>query len=199
MATDRQGATIAVGDVYMLAGKVVRIDGNRILVRDAAGKLRHVEAGDVAKVDGALGGHVHDIEDVTDLEASLDAINGALSGRQPLDATLTALAALNTVVGLLEQTGTDSFAKRACIGSGTLVDALTLLGWFAAIVHGHSAADITSGVLAAARGGTGHGTASNGEILYWSGSAWVRLAPGSEGQVLTINASGFPIWADIPK
>lgn len=33
-----------------------------------------------------------------------------------------------------------------------------------------------------------------GEILYFDGSAWTRLAPGSDGQVLTMDG-GLPVWA----
>lgn len=47
-----------------------------------------------------------------------------LSGHQPLDATLTALAGLNSDTGLLEQTGADTFTKRA-IGSGASTSILT--------------------------------------------------------------------------
>ena len=79
MATDRQGATVAEGDVYLLAGKVVRIEGTRVLVRDAAGKLRHVDAGDIVKVDATVagGGGGHDPVTVTDTAS----INLTLTGQ----------------------------------------------------------------------------------------------------------------------
>lgn len=56
-------------------------------------------------------GHTHSIANVTGLQAALDA-------KQPLDATLTAIAALDPSNGLIEQTGADTFTKRA-IGVGT--------------------------------------------------------------------------------
>lgn len=42
----------------------------------------------------------------------------------------------------------------------------------AALAHVHAAADVTSGVLAVARGGTGTGTATNNAVLVGDGSAW---------------------------
>lgn len=76
--------------------------------------------------------------------ASLTAAVAA--GYQPLDATLVALAALDATSGLLEQTGADTFSRRALgVAAGTSIptraDADTR---FAAASHTHMIADVTS-------------------------------------------------------
>jgi uncharacterized protein (TIGR02145 family) len=37
---------------------------------------------------------------------------------------------------------------------------------------------------------------STGNLLYWNGSAWVRLSTGSFGQILKISAGGIPVWGN---
>ena len=54
------------------------------------------------------------LSDQTDLQSALDA-------RQPLDATLTALAGLNTTAGIVVQTGTDVFTKRTLTGTANRI------------------------------------------------------------------------------
>jgi hypothetical protein len=69
--------------------------------------------------------------------------------------------------------------------------------------HTHSAADITSGTLAVARGGTGQdfSAASQGSIIYFSATGTMAtLPPGTAGQFLKTQGAGAnPVWANVPS
>jgi hypothetical protein len=56
-----------------------------------------------------------------------------------------------------------------------------------------------SGTLAWTTPATGLPSSGNtaGDMLYWNGSAWVKVAAGSNGQTLTFN-NGAPVWSNNP-
>jgi hypothetical protein len=106
-------------------------------------------------------------------------ITADASGKQPLDATLTALAGLASTAGVIEQTSGDVFAIRL-IGTANATDLLTRSGGdgrFAALSHTHAAGDVVSGQLALARGGT------NADLSA-TGPGWHRQA--SSGAATTV-------------
>lgn len=55
-----------------------------------------------------------------------------------------------------------------------------------------------AGTLVATNGGTGHSTATTGDVLYASAAnTWSKLAIGTTGQALTVSAGGVPVWTTL--
>jgi hypothetical protein len=148
------------------AGKVIKVN---------AGGTAFELATDVSGGAGTAWGNITGtLTDQTDL-------NSALAGKQPLDATLTALAALNGTAGVVEQTGVDTFTHRL-IGITNGTDLLTKAG--------------ADGLYSAS--GHTHPSASNAEI--WTGAASTALTPANiftsaaeqtltDGATITINGN----------
>ena len=68
---------------------------------------------------------------------------------------------------------------------------------YAPLSHAHSAADITSGTLPIARGGTNNTSYTQGGALYYNGSAIASTGQGTSGQFLTSQGAGAPTWTTI--
>lgn len=99
-----------------------------------------------------------------------------LSGKQNLDATLTALAALDATAGLVEQTGADTFTKKALPGGTTTF--LRADGAFAAPPAGSSNVGTTTVNFGAYPGSTDASVAVTGQASIVDGSvvkAWRRI------------------------
>jgi len=88
-------------------------------------------------------------------------------------------------------------AGRSGVVANLYEGATALSAKYAGITHAHSAADITSGTLPIARGGTNNTSYTQGGALYYNGSAIASTAAGTSGQFLTSQGSGAPIWTTV--
>jgi hypothetical protein len=90
------------------------------------------------------------------------------------------------------KSGVDLQFKSLVQGTGMALSATS--GEITIALGNHSAALITSGTLAAARGGTGLSTFAQGSLLAASAAdTWAALAIGTSGKVLTTNGTD-PSW-----
>jgi sulfur transfer complex TusBCD TusB component (DsrH family) len=133
---DGTDATIA-GDLYVTGGQIGQNSGQKhtipVIASDTFALLAAAQtltnktivaanntittavSGNLTSTN--LNAALAELQSDIDARALATSVTSALNSKQDLDATLTALAGLNADLGVIEQTGVDTFTKRA-IGTG---------------------------------------------------------------------------------
>jgi hypothetical protein len=144
---------------------------------------------------------------ITGTLSSQTDLNSALAGKQTLDVTLTALAALDSSAGILEQTGADTFTKRALgVGASTSVPTRADADARYALVGASAVpafANVTNTVYAIADGPSVDINPANGGIQTWTLGAnrTPTAASFAAGQAVTLminDGTAFTVtWSTI--
>ncbi len=107
---------------------------------------------------------------------------GSVVGISLQGATNGQVLAYNSALGRFEPANSSADGSETKVQAGTNVT-VTGTGTTASpyIINSTGGGSITPGT-------------TTGDILYWNGTAWILLHPGTTGQVLAINASNIPAW-----
>ena len=126
---------------------------------------------------------------VTAHTLNLASITAALAGKQPLDATLTALAGLDATAGMLVQTAADTFERRSMVsadGSVTIANPAGVAGDIDLSVS-QKWSLVATGALTGATVDITSGLAGANEVMIVRDGA---IASGSETHQLRVGNSG---------
>jgi hypothetical protein len=164
-----------------------------------------------AATDFATAAHTHIINDVTGLQTALnnklDDNQAGAFGLLILNDETAAEARTTLELGTAAQSNVGDFATAGHIHSiGNVTGLQTALDNKSAIGHTHSTADITSGTLSVARGGTGvSATPTAGQLLIGNNTGFTlaNLLPGTNIAInntpggITISQVGEPVAPDL--
>lgn len=141
--------------------------------------LTSLADGDLISYDTVSGGWLNITQG--DITISSSQVSDIATNYQAKDATLTALAGLDTVVGGVHQTGTDTFTKRTLTAGSAKVTVTNGNG-----VSGNPTVDLGA-VSIDDLSDVSISGASSGQVIKYDGSKWINS---------TVSGSGGDLWSD---